>query len=123
MLQELTLRRRAARTVEDARLLALRKELDRTKKGLDRLYEAVEQGHLPMDDTLRSRAQKLHAQRGEALLEMAKLEDRNRQGVPKMDASKIQAFSKVLEDRLKDVRNGFGVPSSIRDWRAIWALD
>jgi hypothetical protein len=48
---------RAARTVEDARLLALRKELDRTTKGLDRLYEAVEQGNLPMDDTLRSRAQ------------------------------------------------------------------
>jgi len=30
-------RRRAARTVEDARLLALRKEHDRTTKGLDRL--------------------------------------------------------------------------------------
>ena len=108
MLQELIKNRRAARTVEDARLLALRKELDRTKKGLDRLYEAVEQGHLPMDDTLRSRAQKLQAQRNETLLEMAKLEDRNRQGLPKVDSSKIQAFAKVLEARLKDVRNGFG---------------
>ena len=36
MLQELTTRRRALRTVEDARTF----------------YEAVEQGHLPMDDTL-----------------------------------------------------------------------
>ena len=108
MLQELTTRRRAARTVEDARLLQLRKELDRTKKGLDRLYEAVEQGHLPTDDTLRSRAQKLQAQRNETLLEMAKLEDRNRQGLPKIDETKIQAFSKVLEARFKDVKNGFG---------------
>ena len=39
---------------------------------------------------------------------MAKLEDRNRQGLPKVDASRIEAFSKVLEARLKDIRNGFG---------------
>ena len=108
MLQELIKRRRAARTVEDTRLLVLRKELDKATKSLTRLYEAVEQGLLPMDDTLRNRAQKHQAQRNEALLEIAKLEDRNRQGLPKIDSSKIQAFSKVLEARLKDVRNGFG---------------
>jgi hypothetical protein len=50
--------RRAARTVEDTRLLALRKELDKATKALTRLYEAVEQELLPMDETLRSRAQK-----------------------------------------------------------------
>lgn len=108
VLTALAKRRRAARTVEDARLLVLTKELDSATKALNRLYEAVEQALLPMDDTLRSRAQKLQARRNEALLEMAKLEDRNRQGLPKVDASRIEAFSKVLEARLKDIRNGFG---------------
>jgi site-specific DNA recombinase len=94
--------------VEDSRLLVLRKELDRTKKGLSRLYEAVELDLLPMDDTLRSHAHEIQAQHNETLLEIAELEDSHRQALPKVDSSKIQAFSKVLEARLKDVRNGFG---------------
>jgi hypothetical protein len=108
MLQELIKRRRAARTVEDARMRALRKELDRTTKGLDRLYEAIEQGNLPTDDTLRARAHKLKARRDETLLEIAKLEDRDLQALPKVDPTKVECFSKALEGRLMDIRTGFG---------------
>ena len=61
-----------------------------------------------MDERLRSRSQKLQARRNEALLEIAKVEDRNRQALPKVDSRRIEAFSKVLEARLKDVSSGFG---------------
>jgi site-specific DNA recombinase len=108
MLEEFIKRRRAARTVEDARLLALRKELDQATRALNRLYEAVELGRVPQDETLRARAQKHQAARNEALLEIAKLEDRKLQGLPKLSSRAIEAFSKALEARLKDVRTGFG---------------
>ena len=108
MLEELIKRRRAARTVENTRQLALKKELDHATKGLDRLYDAVQEGVLSLDDTLRNRSQKLQARRNEALLEIAKLEDQRLQALPKVDVRKIQAFCKVLEIRLKDISSGFG---------------
>ena len=108
MLEELAQRRRAARSVENTRLLALRWEQDRATKALNLLYKAVEQELLPMDDTLRARAQKHKASRAEAMLEIAKLEDRKLQAVPKVDSRKIEAFTKAPEARLKDSANGFG---------------
>ena len=108
MLEELIKRRRAARTVEDTTLLTLRKELDHLTKGLDHLYEAVEQGLLLTDETLRARAHKQQAKRQEILLQIAKFEDRRLQALPKLNASTLEAFSNVLKARLKDVGNGFG---------------
>ena len=49
MLNELARRRRAARTVENSRLVELRRALDTTKTGLGRLYDAVERGALQED--------------------------------------------------------------------------
>ena len=92
----------------DSRLLTRRKELDRATQALNRLYEAVEKDLLPTDETLRKRAHKLKAKREEALLEIAKLDARKHQAMPKVRASSAQAFAKVLQSRLKDVRNGFG---------------
>jgi DNA invertase Pin-like site-specific DNA recombinase len=108
MLEELAKRRRAAHTVEDSRLLALRKELDGATQALNRLYEAVERELLPMEETLRKHAHKLKAKREEALLEIAKLDARKHQALAKVSASSADAFTKVLRSRLKDVRSGFG---------------
>ena len=57
MLNELLHRQQQAQTAEDARLITLRKELDRATTGLDRLYQAVEDGALSIDETLQTRAQ------------------------------------------------------------------
>ncbi len=107
MLKELARRRRAARTVEDTQLLQLRRDLDKATLGLQRLYEAVEDGALTMDDTLRARAQKLQAKRGEILSEMAKLKDRQLTSV-QVDPARIDAFCKALKERLIDSNSGLG---------------
>ena len=57
-------------------VITLTKELERATMGLDRHYQAVEQGALSVDDTLRTRTQKLKARRSELLTEMAKLKNR-----------------------------------------------
>lgn len=46
MLNELLRHQRQAKTAEDARLITLTKELERATSGLDRLYQAVEEGAL-----------------------------------------------------------------------------
>jgi site-specific DNA recombinase len=109
MLSELAKRRRAARTVENGRVVELRRILDATRTGLERLYEAVERGTLPAgDDTLRARAHKLQARRNEALTAIAKLEDQARLASIRIDPAKIDAFCKLLKDRLTDADSGLG---------------
>ncbi len=44
MLTELLRHQEQAKTAEDARLITLTKELERATIGLDRLYQAVEEG-------------------------------------------------------------------------------
>src|SRR5687768_6875181 len=73
MLNELLRHQRQAKTAEDTRLITLTKELERATTGLDRLYQAIEQGSVSIDDTLRMRTQKLKARRCEILTEMAKV--------------------------------------------------
>ena len=108
MLNELLRHQRQAKTAEDARLLTLRKELDRATAGLDRLYEAVEEGALSIDDTLRTRTQKLKARRSEVLTEMAKLKDRQALAVRRVKADTAKAFFAALKDRFNDPASGLG---------------
>ncbi|MGB8436612.1 MAG: recombinase family protein [Burkholderiales bacterium] len=108
MLRELHRRQRAARTVENARVLKLRKELDRATEACNRLLDAVERGALPMDELLRARAQKLQARRQDVLLELAQAHDRARIGLQKIDPAKIDTFCQALKDRLTDPTSGFG---------------
>jgi len=56
MLNELLRHRLQAKTAEVARLITLNKELDRATMGLYRLYQAVEEGVLSIDETLRARS-------------------------------------------------------------------
>lgn len=108
MLQELARRQRAAHTVENAQLVRLRKEADEAGRGLERLYEAVEKGLLPMDDTLRSRAQKLRAHREEILIEIGKLQDRRQLAVQKVSPAQVEAFCSALKTHIADPTTGFG---------------
>jgi site-specific DNA recombinase len=108
MLEEFVKRRRAARTVEDAKLVTLKRELDKISIGQQRLYEAVEQGPLPMDDSLRMRSQKLKACREDLLMEMAKLKDRQQLNLPKLTQPKVDALCDALKACISDPTSGLG---------------
>jgi site-specific DNA recombinase len=100
MLKELARRRRAARTVEDAQLVMLRRDLDTADRGLGRLYEAVERGALAMDDTLRARVQTLQARRCDALTAIAKLKDQRSLAAIRLSSAQIEAFCDALKTKL-----------------------
>ncbi|QOJ19239.1 MAG: hypothetical protein HRU77_00110 [Gammaproteobacteria bacterium] len=48
---------------QDDGLKKLTKELDEIKLAIDRLYEAVEKGFLPLDSSLQERSHKLNARK------------------------------------------------------------
>jgi site-specific DNA recombinase len=108
MLNELLRHQQQAKTAKDARLITLKKELDRATAGLDRLYQAVEEGALSIDETLRTRTQKLKARRSEVLTEMAKLRDRNALAVRRVNADTVNAFCTALKERFADRTSGLG---------------
>jgi site-specific DNA recombinase len=108
MLTELLRHQQQAKTAEDARLITFKKELDRATTGLDRLYQAVEEGALSIDETLRTRTQKLKARRSEVLTEMAKLKDRNALAVRRVNADTVNAFCTALKERFTDCTSGLG---------------
>ena len=108
MLNELLRHQRQAKTAEDARLITMKTELDRATTGLDRLYKAVEEGALSIDETLRTRTQKLKARRSEVLTEMAKLKDRQALAVRRVNADTVKAFCTALKERFTDPASGLG---------------
>ena len=108
MLNALLRHQQQAKTAEDARLLTLRKEHDRVTVGLDRLYQAVEEGALSIDETLRSRSQALKARRSEVLTEMAKLKDRQALALRRVNADTVNAFCSALKERFSDPTSGLG---------------
>ncbi len=108
MLNDLLHRQQQAKTAENARLITLRAELDRTTAGLERLYKAVEDGTLSSDDTLRERSQKLKARRTEIQTEMAKLRDRQAMAVRRVNPDTVNAFCAALRDRFSDPTSGLG---------------
>ncbi len=59
----------------------------------NRLYEAVERGILPMDDTLTARAQKLKATRESVLVEMAGAKRGKELPLAAVTAGQLEAFS------------------------------
>ena len=108
MLTELQKRLRAKRSVENAQLLELTRELDDVGIATQRLYEAVEKGLLPMDETLRARAQGLQARRQEILLAIAAKKDRASIALKHISPQRVATVCRALRERLLDVSSGFG---------------
>ena len=71
MMQEMRQKQQASQKDQTIKLKPLQKELDTLKQSSERLFEAVEKGYLPMDETLQHRSHKLQARRQEILLEIA----------------------------------------------------
>lgn len=108
MLNALRRRLKEHRTKDDQRLQEVQLALTTTETGLQRLYEAVEQGILPLDQTLSARVEALKRQRETLLAEMAGLRQQRRMPLDSLTPAKITAFIQVLRDRLLDPNSGFG---------------
>ncbi|MGO9446065.1 MAG: recombinase family protein [Thiobacillaceae bacterium] len=108
MLGEMRDHQRAWRRDQDVHFKPLQKEMDSLTLATDRLYEAVEKGLLPMDETLQQRAHKLQARRQEILLEVASLKRQKDIPLDLLKPQQISAFSKALRAKLVDRESGFG---------------
>ena len=97
---------KAAQASQDDGLKKLTKELDEIKTALDRLYEAVEKGLLPLDSSLQERSHKLQARRQELLITVAGY--RHQQQLPDIKQNQLTAFTKALRTKLLDRSSGFG---------------
>ena len=108
MLDEMRKQQREMLKDQEALLKPLQKEMDSLKLGTDRLYEAVEKGLLPMDETLQQRAHKLQARRQEVLIEIAGFRRQKEMPLGLLKPKQIDAFSRALRSKLLDRNSGFG---------------
>jgi site-specific DNA recombinase len=98
----------SSRTAADRqKLMHLQGELRKADERLSRLYEAVEGGFMPLDESLRRRLQQGKSAREAVLIEMASL--RRLQALPlkHIQPSRVHAFSTVIRAKLRDRASGF----------------
>ena len=107
MLEGLRKRLRQSQTDQDGKVKKLTKELERVQQSSNQLYEAVEKGFLPMDSTLTDRANKLQAQRQALLTEIAGLRRLKQMPLDVLGERKVQAFTKILRERLIEKDRSF----------------
>jgi hypothetical protein len=93
-------RMRSSHSAQDARLKVLTRELNELKGRSERLFEAVESGHLPLDTALQQRAHKLQARRQELLLEIAGAKRETETPLKALKAGQVDAFGRALRSRL-----------------------
>ena len=106
MLSDMKKQIKAAQASQDDGLKKLTKELDEIKLAIDRLYEAVEKGFLPLDSSLHERSHKLNARKQELLIQVAGY--RRQQQFPEIKQNQLEAFTKALRTKLLDRKSGFG---------------
>ena len=107
-LEALAKRLDARRDGSREHLRTLRSELERTQRGSQRLFEAVERGLLPMDGALAKRAHELQARRDAVLLEIASLERERQLPAELLSAGRVKAFCTALRAKMRDPRSEFG---------------
>ena len=107
MLRELRSRLKATRASQDDQVQGLQRELAELEQATGRLYEAVEKGILPMDDTLSSRAQKLKGRREAILVEIAGAKRERELPLAALTARQVEAFGQSLRARLLEGGSGF----------------
>ena len=107
LLSELKKQVRQARDERADGLRELRKELGELDTAIERLYEAVEKGLLPMDDTLASRAARLKARRESLLRDIDGAGKTTQTPLDLLSPATMEAFSRVMRQRLLDRSSGF----------------
>ena len=101
MMKELLSRQKALLSKDD-KVKPLQHELDQLNVNRTRLYEAVEQGKIPLDDFLQQRAQKLKTRQEEITLEMAALNRQRCMPIEMINPNKLETFSKAIRKILLD---------------------
>ena len=107
ILKEMKQHLKQANSGQDETLRTLKKELVELESATNRLYEAVEKGLLPMDDMLKSRAQKIKARREALLTEVAGTNRMKELPVSMLSARQLDTFSTALRARVLDRTAGF----------------
>ena len=108
MMKELKERLSADRSSYDGKLKTLTNELKELDLQIQRLYKAVENGFLPMDITLKERAQRNKARREEMLIEIARLRQKKEIPLSRFGFKQIAAFCSALNGKFRDRSSNFG---------------
>jgi len=107
MLGELRARLKKAQAGHDDRTNVMQRELVELEQGTTRLYEAVKKGFLPMDETLRARAQKLKARRETLMIDLAGVRRAKDMPASLLTQANVNAFGTALRARLQAGEGGF----------------
>jgi site-specific DNA recombinase len=106
MLREMKAHLKNAQAGQGDAISTLQKELTELETATNRLYEAVERDLLPMDDLLRTRAQKLKARRDAVLIEIAGSRRQKEMPSEILSARQLDAFGTALRARVLDREGG-----------------
>jgi len=102
MMKELKKRLSKNRSSYTGKLKTLSGELKEMDLKIERLYEAVENGLLPIDIKLKERAQRNKARREEMLIELARLKQKKEIPLSKFGLKQISAFCSALNEKFRD---------------------
>ncbi|TAL18282.1 recombinase family protein [bacterium] len=83
----------------------LKNELKKLEEAKNRLYEAVESGFMPLDNSLRERLRFHDNKKQELLSEMASLRQKSEMPLSKLTTSEITAFCAAIRRCLHDIRS------------------
>ncbi len=108
MLEELRKRLEQSRGGSGAQARKLRGDLEQNQLASRRLFEAVERGLIPMDDSLAKRSRELQARRQAILLEIAGLERDQQLPTELLSPAKVEAFCAALRAKMLDASSDFG---------------
>jgi site-specific DNA recombinase len=86
----------------------LQKELEELNQRNERLFEAVEKGFLPMDETLQARSKSIQTRRQDILLEIAAMKRQQDMPIDALNNKNINVFTQVLKSKLTDRKSNFG---------------
>jgi site-specific DNA recombinase len=108
MIKEVQSRFLKSKGRHEGELLKLNRRLEDIKRGLERLYDAVEKGLLSTDSILQERAHRLSAERQAILTEIAGI--RRQQAIPDQTLTdrNIEVFCGTLRSKLLNKKSNFG---------------
>ena len=108
MMKELQANLKHAHTDQHEQMGKLAKEIDDIKRQADKLYEAVENGFLPLNASLQERVHKHDARRQEILVELASLRRQKEMPLTNLGKKNIAVFCSALKERFFDKASNFG---------------
>ena len=108
MMSQIKVNHKEAHPDQDQKIRHLSKELEEIKRKTDKLFEAVEKGFLPLNDSLHERVHKHEVRKQEILMELARLRHEKEMPTKRFSKKNIGAFCKALKDMLLEKTSHFG---------------